>query len=98
MGSFAVFGGAFFMRPVGGILLGYVGDRYGRKRALEISIALMLLPSLVMGMLPTYEQIGLTASFIIVLIRLCQGVAVGGELVGSILYMLIETWLHRHRG
>eukprot|EP00039_Didymoeca_costata_P013016 m.191893 g.191893 ORF g.191893 m.191893 type:complete len:487 (+) comp15650_c0_seq6:86-1546(+) len=95
--SFAVFGAAFLMRPLGGVIMGKIGDRVGRKRALEISIALMLFPSFLMGFIPTYSQIGLAAPIILVLIRLTQGVATGGELVGAFIY-LIEASPENKRG
>ena len=81
--SMAVFGAAFIMRPLGGILMGWIGDTVGRQRALEISIMLMLLPSFLIGCLPTYGQIGWTATCLLVFLRLLQGLAVGGELVGT---------------
>ena len=86
MASYAVFAGAFTMRPLGGVVLGYVGDRYGRKRALEISIVLMVIPSVAIGCLPPVSVAGGTATVMLVILRLLQGVAVGGELIGSLLY------------
>ena len=59
--SFAVFGGAFCARPIGGMLMGYIGDKYGRKRALEVSIFLMAIPTTLMGCLPSYSSIGVSA-------------------------------------
>ena len=83
--SFGVFAGAFIMRPVGGIVMGALGDKFGRKFALQVSIALMLFPSLLLAVLPTYHSVGYAATFGLLLIRMCQGVAAGGELVGSML-------------
>jgi MHS family proline/betaine transporter-like MFS transporter len=57
--SLSVFGAAFAMRPLGGVVMGWIGDRFGRKRALEISIALMLVPSFLIGCLPTYQHAGI---------------------------------------
>ena len=56
--SFAVFGGAFLMRPIGAAVFGYIGDTYGRKRALEISVIMMCFATVAMGCLPTYTQAG----------------------------------------
>ena len=84
--SFGVFAGAFVMRPVGGVVIGTVGDKFGRKAALQLAITLMLFPSLLLAVLPTYSQIGYAATFGLLTIRLCQGVAAGSELVGSMLY------------
>jgi MHS family proline/betaine transporter-like MFS transporter len=86
--SFAVFGGAFFMRPVGGVILGSIGDRFGRKRALEISIMLMACCTFALGCLPTYHTIGVLAPVLMVLLRLLQGVSVGGQLVGSFVFTI----------
>eukprot|EP01041_Mallomonas_annulata_P007026 gene7026-14295_t len=89
--SLSVFGAAFLMRPLGGILMGWIGDTIGRKRALEISIALMLIPSFLMGCLPTYDQVGWIATALIVGLRLLQGIAVGGELVGAFIFTVEAT-------
>jgi len=86
--SFAVFGGAFLMRPFGGLLMGYIGDKYGRKRALELSIFLMAFPTFAMGCLPSYEMIGWLAIVLLVIVRLLQGVSVGGQLVASLVFTL----------
>jgi len=86
--SYLVFGIAFLMRPVGGCMMGYIGDTYGRKRALEISIFLMAFPTFVMGILPTYERIGWLAPLLLILVRLLQGLSVGGQLVSSLVFTL----------
>jgi len=81
MEALAVFGAAFFMRPLGGAIFGYLGDTVGRKRALELSIVIMVIPSFCIGLLPTYDAAGWLATMLLVFLRLVQGVAVGGELV-----------------
>jgi MHS family proline/betaine transporter-like MFS transporter len=86
-----VFGAAFVMRPVGGIFMGWIGDTLGRKRALEISILLMLFPSFLIGCLPSYDSIGWFSACALVIFRLMQGLAAGGELVGAFLYTLEAT-------
>lgn len=86
--SFLVFGGAFLMRPIGGLLLGYIGDMYGRKKALVISIFLMAFPTFAMGCLPSYERIGDWAIVLLVLVRLLQGLSVGGQLMSSLVFTL----------
>jgi MHS family proline/betaine transporter-like MFS transporter len=83
-----VFGGAFLMRPIGGMLLGYVGDKYGRKRALVSSIFLMAVPTFVMGCLPSYNQVGNWAIVFLILVRLLQGLSVGGQLMSSVVFTL----------
>lgn len=89
--AMGVFGAAFLMRPLGGVILGRVGDTIGRKKALELSILLMLLPSFLIGCLPTYKQINWVAPVMLVLLRLLQGLAAGGEMVGAFLFTLEAT-------
>mmetsp|Transcript_15669 Transcript_15669/g.33931 ORF Transcript_15669/g.33931 Transcript_15669/m.33931 type:complete len:473 (-) Transcript_15669:125-1543(-) len=90
MKSFAVYGGAFLMRPFGGMVIGYLGDKYGRKYALVLSLFLMAVPTFVMGCLPTYEQVGSLSTVLLVLCRLLQGMSVGGQLPASLIYT-VET-------
>ena len=87
LAAFAAFAVGFLMRPVGAALFGYIGDRYGRARALLWSIAMMAIPTVLMGLLPTYATIGVAASFLIVLLRMFQGMAVGGEFTASIVFL-----------
>ena len=68
--------------------MGYIGDSYGRKRALEISIFLMAFPTFLMGILPTYSSIGISATILLVIVRLLQGLSVGGQLVSSLVFTL----------
>lgn len=96
--SFGVYLAAFFMRPLGAIMFGEIGDRLvGRKHALVFSIILITVPSILMGMLPTYNQIGIAAPILLVILRMAQGLSVGGQLAGS--YVLsIEQSSSRSRG
>jgi MFS transporter, MHS family, proline/betaine transporter len=84
--AFAVFALGFGARPFGSLVLGRVGDRVGRRALLTISIALMGGSTLVIGLLPTYEQIGVAAPLLLVAMRLIQGFSVGGEFTGSMVY------------
>lgn len=84
--SFAVFGLAFLCRPIGGVMMGYIGDVHGRKKALEISIFLMAFPTFAMGCLPSYEKVGNWAIVLLTLVRMLQGFSVGGQLVSSLVY------------
>lgn len=84
--AFAVFAIGFLARPVGSLVLGMVGDRIGRRALLTVSIALMGGSTLLIGLLPTYQQIGLAAPLLLVTIRLVQGFSVGGEFTGSMVY------------
>jgi len=95
--SFAVYGGAFLMRPVGGLTIGYVGDRYGRKQALVLSLFLMAFPTFLMGCLPTYEQVGALSTISLVVCRLLQGMSVGGQLPASLIYT-VEIRPRKHWG
>ena len=76
------------MRPIGGCILGWIGDTYGRKRALEISIFLMAFPTFAMGLLPSYERVGGWAVVLLAIVRCLQGLSVGGQLVSSLVFTL----------
>ncbi|MEM8731227.1 MAG: MFS transporter, partial [Pseudomonadota bacterium] len=95
--AYGAFAAGFLMRPLGAALFGHVGDRYGRKKALMLSIIMMAIPSLAIGFLPTYDQIGILAAVLLVILRMLQGVAVGGEYTTSIVY-LSETAPADRRG
>lgn len=84
--AFAVFALGFGARPIGSLVLGRVGDRIGRRALLTLSIALMGGSTLILGLLPTYEQIGVAAPALLVTMRLIQGFSVGGEFTGSMVY------------
>ena len=83
----ATFGVGFFMRPVGGILIGVYADRVGRKAALSLTILLMALGTTLIGIAPTYEQVGLFAPLLIVVARLLQGFSAGGEMGGATAFL-----------
>jgi MFS family permease len=78
---------SYLLRPIGGLILGHLGDKYGRKSVVMVSILLMSIPSLVIGLLPTFEQIGYFATALMILARILQGFSVGGEVPGAITYM-----------
>ncbi|MDF3306214.1 MFS transporter [Rhodococcus sp. T2V] len=83
LAALAVFGTAYFMRPLGSVVFGHVGDRYGRKTALVATLLCMGLASTAMGLLPTYGQAGFLAPFLLVLVRMIQGFSAGGENGGA---------------
>ncbi len=85
--TFGVFALGFLMRPIGGILFGHIGDRIGRKKALEWSVLLMAVPTTCIGLLPTFAEIGILAPILLTLIRILQGISVGGEYIGSISFL-----------
>ncbi|ALM82731.1 MFS transporter [Bordetella sp. N] len=82
LGTFAV---GFFARPLGGALFGHIGDRIGRKKSLVITMLMMGLVTIFIGLLPTYNSIGIWAPVLLVLLRVVQGIAVGGEWGGAVL-------------
>ena len=88
--TYGVFAAGFIMRPLGGFVFGHVGDVIGRKRVLVVSVLLMVVPTILLGLLPTYDQWGVWAAVCLVAIRMLQGLSVGGEFSGSATY-LVET-------
>jgi len=86
MQTFGVFALGFLARPVGSLVLGAVGDRIGRRALLTLSIAMMGGATLILGLLPTHEQIGVAAPLLLMLMRLTQGFSLGGEFTGSMVY------------
>lgn len=83
LSTLATFAAAFVLRPVGGIIFGHFGDRYGRKNALAATVVLMAVASGLIGVLPTYAAIGVGATVLLVIARCAQGIASGGELGGA---------------
>jgi MHS family proline/betaine transporter-like MFS transporter len=92
--AFAVFSAGFVARPLGALLFGYIGDRYSRERALTLSILAMAIPTCTTGVMPDYQALGVTASILLVVLRLIQGLSAGGEYTTSIVF-LVE---HSSRG
>lgn len=97
LSTFAIFAVGYLIRPLGGIIFGHFGDRYGRKKMFVFAVFLMAIPTFLMGLLPTYHQIGISASFLLIALRLLQGFSVGGEVPGAIVY-IAETAPKQHRG
>ncbi|GAA1361686.1 MFS transporter [Streptomyces beijiangensis] len=88
LSTFAVFAVGFFMRPVGGLLMGAVADRRGRRAALTVTILLMGGSSLLVGLTPTYDAVGVLAPVFLVVARLLQGLSVGGEFAASTTFLV----------
>jgi MFS family permease len=95
--AFALFFVGFISRPVGAVAFGYIGDRYGRVPVLVWSAVLMVVPTVGMTMIPSYDSIGIVAPSLLVLCRVAQGLSLGGEAGGGITFALesVEPW---HRG
>ena len=97
LAALGVFAAGFFMRPIGSLVFGHIGDRHGRKRALTASVLLMAVPTFLIGLLPTFQQIGVVAPALLVLLRLLQGLSVGGEYTTSSIF-LVERSAAGRRG
>lgn len=95
--SFATYAIGFFFRPLGGIIFGHVGDRFGRQRSLVMTLLLMGIATTAVGLLPTYESVGVLAPILLIVLRALQGIAVGGEWGGAVL-MSVENAPNRYKG
>ena len=94
---FAIYAVGFFIRPVGGFILGSYADKHGRRGALALSVTLMCAGSLIVAVLPTYATIGIAAPLLLLFARLVQGISLGGEYASSATY-LSEMAGAKHRG
>src|SRR5262247_1704421 len=97
LAAFGIFAVGFLMRPVGGAVIGYIGDRFGRPTALTVSVAAMAVPTFLVGALPGYQTLGVAAPILLTLLRMVQGLSVGGEYTTSIVF-LVERARPRRRG
>ena len=88
---FGIFALGVFVRPLGGLFLGHIGDKFGRKNALVVSLLLMSVPTFLIGCLPTYQSIGIFASIALFLVRILQGLAMGGEYAGAMVYLVEKS-------
>lgn len=95
--AFGAFAAGFLMRPLGGMVFGHIGDKIGRKPALTLSVLMMAVPSVLIGLLPGYDSLGVMAGVLLVLLRIVQGLSVGGEYTTSIVF-LVEHAHHSRRG
>ncbi len=95
--SFGTFSVGFIFRPLGGAIFGHIGDQHGRKSALVATLLLMGVSTLLIGFLPSYEKIGIAAPILLVVLRIFQGIGVGGEWGGAVLIAL-ESGHHSRRG
>jgi MFS transporter, MHS family, shikimate and dehydroshikimate transport protein len=97
LASYGIFWVGFLGRPLGGIIFGHFGDKVGRKAMLVVTLTIMGLATFLVGLLPTYTQIGIWAPVLLIALRLCQGIAVGGEWGGAIV-MAAEHAQARFKG
>lgn len=88
LNGFLLFAVGYIVRPLGGILFGIIGDKLGRKKALTASIMCMAYPTALISVLPTYESVGIYATIFMVLIRMLQGLSMGGALTGSVSFLM----------
>ena len=95
--TFGIFAAGYFARPLGGIIMAHFGDLFGRKRMFMLSILLMALPTLAIGLLPTYAVIGIWAPLLLLALRMMQGSAIGGEVPGAWVFVT-EHVPKRHVG
>ncbi|QTJ67481.1 MULTISPECIES: MFS transporter [unclassified Rhodococcus (in: high G+C Gram-positive bacteria)] len=95
--AFATFAVGFVVRPIGGVVFGHIGDRIGRKKTLALTMFIMGIATALMGVLPTAEQVGVLAPVLLLLLRILQGFALGGEWAGAVL-LAVEHSPARRRG
>src|SRR5580698_4455850 len=95
--SFLTFGIGFVVRPIGGILFGIMGDRFGRKPVLVVTLLMIGIGTTAIGFLPTYAEVGYWAPLLLVAMRVVQGLGAGAEYGGAVIF-LVENAPARHRG
>lgn len=86
MSVYAVFAIGYLIRPLGGLIFSHFGDKYGRKKTFIFSVLLMAVPTVLIGFLPTYQQVGIVSSFFLIFLRLLQGLSIGGEIPGALTF------------
>src|SRR5262249_32986811 len=97
LSAFGVFALGFLVRPIGGAFVGHIGDQFGRRAALTFSVAAMAIPTFLIGLLPGYATLGLLAPAALTLLRMVQGLSVGGEYTSSMVF-LVERAPEGRRG
>ncbi|HHT0592152.1 TPA: MFS transporter [Legionella anisa] len=86
MSVYAVFAIGYLIRPLGGVAFSHFGDKYGRKKTFIFSVILMAVPTVLIGVLPTYQHIGIFSSILLIFLRLLQGLSIGGEIPGALTF------------
>jgi MHS family proline/betaine transporter-like MFS transporter len=87
LAAFGVFAVGYLMRPLGGVMVGHIGDRFGRPAALTLTIVAMAVPTFLVGILPGYDTLGLAAPFVLTALRMVQGLSLGGECTTSVVFL-----------
>ena len=90
------FAAGYIARPIGGIIMAHFGDTIGRKKMFTLSVAMMALPTFVIGIMPTYETIGIFAPILLIMMRMFQGAAIGGEMPGAWVFIAEHTPKNRY--
>lgn len=90
LNTYGTFAAGYLARPLGGVVMAHFGDKFSRKNMFMLSIALMVIPTFSLAVIPTYETIGYAAPLFLILVRICQGIAIGGELPGA------WVFIHEH--
>jgi len=88
LAAFGVFAIGYLMRPIGGAVVGQIGDRLGRRTALTFSVAAMAIPTFLIGLLPGYATLGVAAPILFTLLRMMQGLSTGGEYTSSLVFLV----------
>jgi MFS family permease len=97
LAAFATFAVGFFFRPLGGVIISHIGDRFGRKPALIFTVSLMGGATAAVGLLPTYAQVGIVAPILLVILRIAQGFGAGAEYAGAVV-LVAEYVPEKHKG
>src|SRR5688572_18388653 len=97
LAAFGIFAVGYLMRPVGGVVTGYIGDQFGRRAALTFSVAAMAIPTFLVGILPGYDTLGIMAPVLLTVLRVIQGLSVGGEYTTAMVF-LVESAPPGRRG
>lgn len=94
--AWGIFAAGYLVRPVGGIIMAHFGDKVGRKQMFTLSVAMMALPTFIIGILPTYATIGIVAPILLLIMRMLQGAAIGGEMPGAWVFIAEHTPKQRY--
>lgn len=94
--AWGIFAAGYLVRPIGGIVMAHFGDKVGRKQMFTLSVALMALPTFIIGILPTYNSIGMLAPILLLVMRMLQGAAIGGEMPGAWVFIAEHTPKQRY--